>query len=487
LGLFAKKIDEMAENRDEIVIGLSGINRMADWNSKLSVWNVGWDITGNTYLNQALNTLFNYGVRTSESLTTSWNFNINNYNFNSINTVELKDARNINTTCDIWITDPPYADAVNYHELSELFIAWDKKLLKKAFPEWYADSKRALAVRGRGKTFNESMVEIYSNLNKNMPDNGYQVVMFTHQDTKVWAELASILWLSGLQVVSAWNIATETESGGLKNGNYVKGTVLLTLKKRTNTDIIFQDELYDEVKDEVRKQIKSMKDIDDKDNPNFGDSDYQLAAYAASLKVITSYENIEGIDIEQELTRENMDNSPITNIINRAKKIASDCLIPKGFDSMIWKDLKDVERFYIRGLGVESDGSYSLSTYQELAKVSEVKDYKEMLANTKANHARLKTATEYANKGLSKSDSFSETVLRQVLKAIYLSVKEESAMEGRKYLKATYEGEYWDLRSKFIEILEFISRFEHVEHMEHWRTDSHYALILKELIKNDSI
>ena len=110
-----------------------------------------------------------------------------------------------------------------------------------------------------------------------------------------------------------------------------------------------------------------------------------------------------------------------------------------------------------------------------------------MLANTKANHARLKTATEYANKGLSKSNSFSETVLRQVLKAIYLSVKEESAMEGRKYLKATYEGEYWDLRSKFIEILEFISRFEHVEHMEHWHTDSHYALILKELIKNDSI
>ena len=31
-------------------------------------------------------------------------------------------------TCDIWITDPPYADAVNYHELTEFFLAWDKKL-----------------------------------------------------------------------------------------------------------------------------------------------------------------------------------------------------------------------------------------------------------------------------------------------------------------------------------------------------------------------
>lgn len=46
-----------------------------------------------------------------------------------------------------------------------------------------------------------------------MPDNGTQVVMFTHQDTRVWAELAMILWASGLRVSSAWTISTETASG----------------------------------------------------------------------------------------------------------------------------------------------------------------------------------------------------------------------------------------------------------------------------------
>jgi adenine-specific DNA methylase len=25
---------------------------------------------------------------------------------------------------DIWLTDPPYADAIYYHELSEFFLAW---------------------------------------------------------------------------------------------------------------------------------------------------------------------------------------------------------------------------------------------------------------------------------------------------------------------------------------------------------------------------
>ena len=43
------------------------------------------------------------------------------------------------------------------------------------------------------------MIEIYTNLANYMSDNGIQVVMFTHQDVKVWAELAMILWSSGLQ------------------------------------------------------------------------------------------------------------------------------------------------------------------------------------------------------------------------------------------------------------------------------------------------
>lgn len=47
---------------------------------------------------------------------------------------------------------------------------------------------------------------------KHMPDNGIQVVMFTHQDAGVWADLGSILWAAGLRVTAAWNIVTETES-----------------------------------------------------------------------------------------------------------------------------------------------------------------------------------------------------------------------------------------------------------------------------------
>ena len=77
------------------------------------------------------------------------------------------------------------------------------------------------------------MVAAYAAMTNHMPDNGLQVVMFTHQDAGVWADLGAILWAAGLRVTAAWNVVTETESA-TKEGNYVQGTVCLVLRKRAH-------------------------------------------------------------------------------------------------------------------------------------------------------------------------------------------------------------------------------------------------------------
>jgi putative DNA methylase len=132
------------------------------------------------------------------------------------------------------------------------------------------------------------MVNCYKSLARHMPDNGMQVVMFTHQDASVWADLALILWASGLRVTAAWTIATETEST-LKKGNYVQGTVLLVLRKQISEEMGFLDEITADIRPEVERQLETMLALDDKEDPNFSDSDYQLAAYAAALRVLTQY------------------------------------------------------------------------------------------------------------------------------------------------------------------------------------------------------
>ncbi|WP_299996289.1 anti-phage-associated DUF1156 domain-containing protein [uncultured Clostridium sp.] len=489
-GLFMCAINKLAANKEESVVGLLGVHKLCDWNARLSIWNAdGANEKGQqVFTNQALNTVFNYSTRTTLSLRTTWFFNINSCDFNSDNILLQCDARKVKKDCDIWITDPPYADSVNYHEISEFFLSWDKIYRKKIFPECYIDSKRVLAVKGVGEVFNNSMIEVYSNLANHMSNNGLQVVMFTHQDVKVWAELAMILWSSGLQVTAAWNIATETESGGLKDGNYVKGTVLLVLRKQTSEETAYLDELYPEIEEEVKNQIDTMRELDDKEDPNFSDPDYLLAAYAASLKVLTSYKSIEDIDVKYELSknRNDKEETPIQKIINEAKKIAYDYLIPVDFDNYLWKELKPVERFYLKGLEFEMNNMCKLSGYQELAKGFGVNEYNWMLGSTKANSARVKTPKEFAMRNINDNSVFGQSLLRHVLASIYIALKEDDINKGLNWLKSEVN-DYWNNRNMLVEILNYLSKVEVIDSMEHWKECAHEAFILKNLVENDSI
>ena len=473
------------------IVGILGLNRLCDFNARLSVYHSGQGVekTVNVFMNQSFNTLFNYGCSGLISLHSCWNFSINAYLVNRKAEINLLDARDISKKCDFWITDPPYADAVNYHELSEFFLAWDRSILQKTFPEWYTDSKRILAVRG-DEHFSQTMIEIYSNLTKHMQDDGIQVVMFTHSNPAVWAQLALIMWKSGLRVTAAWNIATETESGGLKDGNYVKGTVLLVMRKQTGNDMAFLDEISADIRAEVRRQIASMLELENKEEPNFSDPDFVLAAYAASLKVLTSYKTIEDLDLDYELNLaiNNPTQSNIVKIIEGAKKIAYDCVIPLDFESFLWKDLTNAEKFYIKGLESEKHSNYQISTYQEFARGFNIGGYGQLMASEKANTARLKTPVEMAARTINEVPDFENSLLRSVFMGIYTGIKEdENPSRALGYIKNELPN-YWDKRDMIKQLLSFIKDTKDIDNMTpHWEQSATMADLLHSLVTNDSI
>ncbi|MGZ8227695.1 MAG: hypothetical protein ACXWT3_13825 [Methylococcaceae bacterium] len=440
--------------------------------------------TRNVFFNQALNTQYNFGTRVLERLKEFYLLEfISNKKILHQNTIDLLDAREITANNDIWLTDPPYADAINYHELSQFFGVWYEKNLSRSFPSWNLTERHVLAVKGSGQEFKQAMVEIYSNLVVNMPDNGLQMVQFTHQDPAVWADLGMILWAAGLHVSSAWTISTETPSG-LKKGNYVQGTVLLVLRKRSHHEEVFRDELPSLIEDEVRAQLDEMLAIDDKDQPNFGDTDYQLAAYAAALRVMTQYSTIEGINIENELYREKQKNqkSAFEKLIDQAVEIACNHLIPKEFDEFQWKGLAASERLYLKGLELEKHGELRAGAYQELAKGFGVREYAFMFAKTKANEVRFKTGTEFKRANLG-GDNFAGLLMRHVLFALHETVTKENAKEGVNYLTAEIT-DYWGNRKKIMEILRYLNRLAHIDHMPHWEVDAEAAQTLAGAIEN---
>jgi putative DNA methylase len=490
-GTFLKNYLELTDESPEYIVsaclslgaGLDQQARLCGLNPHKSK---GPGSTRNVFFNQALNTQYIYGLRPLSGLIKFYLLNLESHDYITNANVETRDARQTNTNCDFWITDPPYADAINYHELTDFFLSWYEKHLKRAFPTWYTDTKKELAVKGSGKGFKESMVEIYSSLTKQMPDNGLQMVQFTHQDPSVWADLGMILWASRLKVTAAWTIGTETMIG-LKKGNYVQGTVLLILRKRLSSETAFLDELYPEIEDEVREQLDHMIRLDNKEEPNFGDTDYQLAAYAAALKVLTRYSEIEGKDIRHELFRERQrsEKSEFEKVIDRAVEIACDHLVPDGFDEFQWKGLSNNERLYLKGLELEKHLEARSGAYQELAKGFGVHKYTPLYAKSKANEVRFKTASEFKKSGLD-GEGFSGSLVRNLLFAIHETVKKEDAKEGLMWLK-TEIPDYWNRRKLIISILKYLSRLSHIPHMPHWQLDADGALRLSGAVENDHV
>lgn len=446
------------------------------------------DMVKGVFDNQALNTLFNFAARgfiaskPGESAT---------YRYQKLNTqsvIRTHPANALTDGADVIITDPPYADAVNYHEITEFFIAWLRKDPPEPFREWIWDSRRALAIKGDGEEFRKAMVDAYRVAADQMADNGLQIVMFTHQDTDVWADMAQIFWGAGLQVISAWYVATETTSE-TKKGGYVQGTVTLVLRKRRARESGYKDEIVQEVKSEVAEQIDNMIGLNQKIRGHgrienlFEDADLQMAGYAAALRVLTRYEKIDGVDMTKEALRlrRSGDKDVIGEIIDFAVQVANEHMVPENMQPKLWEQLSGPERFYFKMMDIETTSLRKLDNYQNFAKAFRVGDYGVLMGSLEPNKARLKTAKEFKKSGF-EIQEFGPSATRAVLYAIY---ELEHDVEGDEVLSHLRDmlPSYHAKRDDLVAIAEYIAR----KREKVCETESRAARILHGLIRNERL
>jgi adenine-specific DNA methylase len=421
--LFLKTLREQCLAASEPAAMTLFFTKVTDWCNKGCHWHTGWEKPENLFYNQAFDTFWNYGARSSYFLLTQWG--LGSARFGDLSHI---DAEVVTTEAqypdrsEMFLTDPPYADAVMYHEITEFFIAWLRKNPPKPFDEWVWDSRRALAIKGSGEDFRRGMVAAYKAMAEHMPDNGMQCVMFTHQDTGVWSDMVSIFWAAGLQVVAAWYIATETTSE-LKKGGYVQGTVILMLRKRPEGDRAgFKQRILPAVRTEVQRQIQSMMHLNDeiKDKhgePVFNDSDLQMAGYAAALKVLTAYTTIGGEDVTSFALRPRSKDevTVVDEIVQQAAEAANSLLVPEGLGDETWARLSGIQRFYLRMMDMETTGASKLDNYQNFAKAFRVQDYARVMGDMRANAARLRRVSEFTSRELTDSTEIGPTWLGHLI------------------------------------------------------------------------
>ena len=473
-----------------------GLSQLVNMNSRLSrVDNSpkGAGATKGAFDNQALNTLFNYGCRASLYSLSSLDNSPKTFPFEQINwrVVNLP-ALQIKYATDIAVTDPPYGDAVKYEEILDFFIAWLRKNPPPEFADWTWDSRRTLAIQGEGEDFRRQMVAAYKRMAECMPDNGIQVVMFTHQSGSIWADMANIVWASGLHVTAAWYVATETDSA-LRAGSHVKGTVLLVLRKRAGQHKTTRDDLAWELQEEVDAQVQALTGLNQqarglyRDENVFEDADIQMAGYAAALRVLTRYAVIDGKDMAAEALRPRIkgETTFVDGLIAFAVATANQCLVPAGIPRGTWERLSGAERFYLKMLELESRGVRTLDNYQNFAKAFKVRDFHALMASRKANDARLKGAVDLGRAEMGEGSELYGSTLRAVLYALMELARNLDGDEVLRHLVLNTPDWYGDAsqRDLAIELADYLAR-----HLETLRPDeASAARVLRELVRNQRV
>ena len=336
------------------------------------------------------------------------------------------------------------------------------------------------------------MVAAYQRMTSCMPDNGIQVIMFTHQSESIWADMANIVWASGLQVTAAWYVVTETESA-LRDGSNVKGTVLLVLRKRTGALKTTRDELAWEIQEEVEKQIRDLTGLNQeakglyRDENVFEDADIQMAGYAAALRVLTRYAIIDGRDMSTEAIRPRVkgETTFVDGLIAFAVDTANQCLVPQGIPERHWKEYTGAERFYLKMLDLEARGLKKLDNYQNFAKAFKVREFHPLMGSQEANESRLKTAVELGKNEMSEGSELHLSVLRAVLYAIMELTGNMDSNDVLAHLILNVPDYYSNQtqRERVVELADYLAK-----KLEILRPDeASAARVLRELVKNQRL
>lgn len=474
-----------------------GLTQILNSNSKLSRWSIhdgGGGAVKQTFDNQALNPLSNYGTRGSEYALDLLKLDLKNFPIasNLQTNVQSLPTSEFNSMSDLFITDPPYGDAVKYEEILDFFIAWLRKNPPPEFANWVWDSRRPLAIKGEDEDFRRGMVSAYKRMTECMPDNGLQVIMFTHQSGSIWADMANIVWASGLHVTAAWYVVTETDSA-LREGSYVKGTVLLVCRKRAGRHKTSRDDLAWELQEEVEQQVEALTGLNQevkalyRDENVFEDADLQMAGYAAALRVLTRYAIIDGRDMTEEAIRPRVkgETTFVDELIAFAVNTANQFLVPQGIAKHHWERLSGAERFYLKMIDLEAHRAKTLDNYQNFAKAFKVRDFKPFMASQKANDARLNSAVEFGRAEMGDSSELFNSVLRAVLYGLMELVKNVDSSEVLAHLTLNIPNYYSDMtqRELAVALADYLAhRLEQLRPAE-----ASAARILRELIRNQRL
>ncbi|SIR28567.1 DNA methylase [Bosea sp. TND4EK4] len=204
---------------------------------------------------------------------------------------------------DVVVMDPPYYDNVMYAELSDFFYVWLKRTAGQVLPQLFTrrltdkeneavanpakfrDQKGAKALAGRD--YQERMARIFEECRRVLKPNGVMTLMFTHKATGAWDALTSGLMQAGFTISASWPINTEAEGSlHIKDKSAANSTIFLVCRPRQariESDASYWEDVEPLVASAVRKRVSEFQ------SGGIAGVDLYLASFGPALEELSKH------------------------------------------------------------------------------------------------------------------------------------------------------------------------------------------------------
>jgi putative DNA methylase len=198
------------------------------------------------------------------------------------------------------VMDPPYYDNVMYAELSDFFYVWLKRtaglVYPEAFQEYLTDKdKEAVANSSKFRTlknpklhaardYQNKMARIFKECKRVLKSDGVLTIMFTHRASGAWDALAKGIVEAGFTITASWPINTEAEGSlSIKDKTSAKSTIFLVCRKfdTQKKEASFWEEVEPLVGEKVRSRIQEFQ------TAGIRGVDLYLASFGPALEVFS--------------------------------------------------------------------------------------------------------------------------------------------------------------------------------------------------------
>lgn len=289
------------------------LSKVVNRNSSFCGWDTEYEKVIQTYPQQSIRMAWNYvEINPLESVSGSWggavdwiSKAIKHCSLTSENTgsVAQADAQKLpweDNDFDAVVIDPPYYDAFQYGDLSDIFYIWLKRAVGFLYPNVFAapltpKASEVITTRADKKSPEYVSDEDYEwrlqaslqEVRRVVKDDGYVSLVFAHTDPAAWERLLSALRAAGLLVTTSWPMRSERPN---RPTSLISATLDSSVVLVCRSADLEEDGFYDDVVPELRQRVSER--LEDFEGLGLHGADYFVSAVGPAFEVFGRYRRV---------------------------------------------------------------------------------------------------------------------------------------------------------------------------------------------------